>query len=219
MGRSINLEVWNPDGASARVLVVGNHRAAVPTPEGVTCDIAQTAHLQAAERLAVGCIESANPDGVYTSDGRTVLGIDLVADHRTRRASETVAIHDAVSKLNADVIIDIGKREGVQRPTADLEVSIRYFDAPSGSVPEWIALLGSEIRRRMRTSHFTVEVSMTRAESSSITSVTGVPVVEVTATAPPHMSSPGRSAAGLVEAGVAACGAAVVALEMVPGLA
>ena len=102
------------------------------------------------------------------------------------------------------MVLDVGARTSQQRAAADVEISIRYPETADGAAPEWLAQLGSDIRRRLSASRFSTSVALVGADSSSLTAATRVPVVEVTSIAPPHTAGSSRVHDALVEATVAA---------------
>ena len=204
MGRPITLDYVDDTDTSARVLVVGGHRSVAPVDPTCIDDILAHAAADTDTNVAVAAISNVNPDGQFTEDHRTVLGVDLAADHLQRLAGETHTFHHAITDWGTHLVLDVGARTSQQRAAADVEISIRYPETADGAAPEWLAQLGSDIRRRLSASRFSTSVALVGADSSSLTAATRVPVVEVTSIAPPHTAGSSRVHEALVEAAVAA---------------
>lgn len=203
MGRTIAMRCRDKADATSRVLVVGNHRSTAAIDPQVVGEVLARSANDDTTHVAVAGIADANPDGAYTDDRRSVLGVDLVADHTQRLAGETTLLQRAIEIWQAVVMIDIGERQTAHRTNADVEIVIRHDAGPDGA-PDWLAQLGSDIRRRLKASRFSVSVALAEADSSSITRTTGVPVIEVTAISPPHTAGSDRSALAVIEAAQAA---------------
>ena len=204
MGRPITLDYVDDTGTNARVLVIGGHRSLAPVSPACIDDIMGQAVGDGDTSVAIAAISNVNPDGEHTDDHRTVLGVDLAADHLQRLASETHGLHQAMTKWRPHLVLDVGARTSQQRASADVEISIRYPETDDGAAPEWLAQLGSDIRRRLNASRFSTSVALVGADSSSLTTAMGVPVVEVTSIAPPHTAGSSRVQDSLVEAAIAA---------------
>lgn len=218
MGRPISMAYIDRTKPTSRVLVAGNHRAEAMTSPAVIEGLLRGTAADPLANIAVAAIPTVNPDGAFTEDGRSVLGIDLVGDHGNRLARETSVLQQATRSWKPNLVFDIGERASTTRPNADIEVTIRFTPGDDNTGPDWLAQLGSDIRRRLAASAFSVNVSLVAAESTSLTANTGIPVVEITAVSPPHLIDSHLSQQSLIEASLAACqAAALVSPTPIPG--
>lgn len=204
MGRPLTIQTLDKAGARTRVLIVGGHRSSAPIDSSTVDRLVARAASDTETQVSVAAIRSVNPDGAFTDERRTVLGVDISADHQHKVAVETAVFHQAIEQWTPAVIIDVGEREAAQRSSADIEVAVRYDASVEASAPEWLAQLGSEMRRYLRTSRFSADVNLVAADSASVVRATGVPVIEVTAISPPHTAGSERATQAVIEAALAA---------------
>jgi len=180
-------------------MVVGGHRSSATVEPSVVRRVVASAVYDAQSDLMMAAVANVNPDAEHTSDGRTVLGIDLSSDHQNPVAGETLALHTTIHSWRPAALIDVGERLSNQRAEADIEVAIRYVCDADQNAPGWLAHVGSDVRRRLKTSRFSANVSLVPATNGSLTDIAGVPLIEVTALSPPHTSGTGRMNDALVE--------------------
>ena len=203
MGRPIAMQVVGSATSASpdptRVMVVGGHRSSATVEPSVVRRVVASAVYDAQSDLMMAAVANVNPDAEHTSDGRTVLGIDLSSDHQNPVAGETLALHTTIHSWRPAALIDVGERLSNQRAEADIEVAIRYVCDADQNAPGWLAHVGSDVRRRLKTSRFSANVSLVPATNGSLTDIAGVPLIEVTALSPPHTSGTGRMNDALVE--------------------
>ncbi|MEM7091424.1 MAG: ATP-binding cassette domain-containing protein [Actinomycetota bacterium] len=204
MGRPIDLDYRDDPGATARVLIVAGHRSGAKVDPQCVDHLLARAGADEDTVVAVAGIANMNPDGALSDDHRTVLGVDPSVDHLQCLAVETSIFRRAIAEWRTNIVIDVGARTSPTRAADDVEIAIRYQDAGGGAAPDWLAHLGSDIRRRLSASRFSVSVTLESAESSSLTGATGLPVVEVTSVSPPHMVGSDRVHEALLDASLAA---------------
>ncbi len=201
MGRAITLNSIDRDNTTTSLVLVGGHRAEIDHLR----DFAPRflAAVAPIDSIAVGlaAIDNLNPDGAWTDDGRTVLGIDPSADHHRRAATETLLLHRTVAEHSAALVIDVGHDPRPSDGSADVRVTIRH-GSNSESVA-WLGQLASDVERRLAVSRFSFDVKLEACAADSLTAALGVPVIELTAINAPSGHQDERVTTALGEVGLA----------------
>lgn len=205
MGRPITANCIDRRGASSRVMILNGHRSETLLADGVTSKVLASLTDEPEVNVALCVIDNVNPDRAWTSDQRTILGIDPSEDHHQRRSVETALLHQSIFDWRPDLIVDLGREQDSsdQGDHADVRINIRYPDDRTVHTAAWLNQLAQDIKRRLSVSRFTFTIEAEVCAATSLTAARNVPVIELSSIEPPNSDLDGRALEALTEASVA----------------
>lgn len=224
LGRPISINSLDHKDAKTRLMMVGGHRADTSRAQGFLPRLMAAVAAQAENTVtgaakqadvAVATIRNLNPDSAWVSDHRTALGVNLAADHRERLSVETRVFHDALDAWATDLIIDVAQSPRELPTAADVEIRFHYVPASDGSAPGWLTRTALDVGQRLKDSRHTSHITLTPGLPESVTAVRGIPLIELTSTNDPDLTTERESLEALVEATLATY-EAVAAAEQEP---
>jgi len=205
MGRPITVNAIERRGASSRVMLINGHRSTTLLADGVPERVVGSLTEEPEVNVALCAIENVNPDRDWTTDQRTVLGIDPSQDHHQRRSIETSLLHETIFDWRPDLIVDVGREQDSADvgEHADVRIMIRYPEDRTVHTAAWLNQLAQDISRRLAVSRFTYTIEAEVCSATSVTAARNVPVIELSSIEPPNSDLAGRALDALTEAGVA----------------
>ena len=196
MGRPIVLTGIDSPRATTRVMLLSGHRSHTAPITGITAAVFAQVVADEEAIIAVASIEDINPDGTFSSQRETVLGIDVETDHRNRNAAETRTLHEALDQWRTDVVIDMATRLTDEENPHHVELAVRFRPDSSGQPSAAIAAFAREVRTQLDRSRFSYRVSMLGCVPGSATEVRDETFVELTA----HSSGNAHVVHAMIEA-------------------
>jgi len=174
LGRPIALSGLNATDAPARILLVSGHRSRAEAVPDITSAVFAQILADGAE-VALASIEDINPDGAFSVDRQTALGVRLETDHRDRAASETQVLQTAIARWHAELVIDVA-HQSIDDVDYDLDLVLRFRAGTNGVPDPRMVSYARDIRALLDESDYRYAGSMPDA--------LGVSVLELTATKP-----------------------------------
>lgn len=200
MGRPIRLNAVLPLHPAETMLVVGGHRSEPDRLEPLSGQLLAEAALDRSTNVGVIAIDDLNPDGRWTNDQRTVLGIDLSADHQRHAATETRILHDIIGRHNVAALVDVACDTTRSERIVDVEVVMRFNPSGVEATLDWVEQMSNDVRRRLATSRFTFSISVEPCTIDSATAALDIVVIELTARDTPDSRFASRTGPAVAEA-------------------